>query len=121
MRRFGNTSNMLCRYSHRSPTGPHDPPVPAGRRRDFAGAEFHGLRLLLNRFEVVAACWLLDGFITDWVSKLLQIHITWQWFRNVSKHSENNFPVLTFIELDDGKIYRKPLYLMVKTKNHGFL
>ena len=26
-----------------------------------------------------------------------------------------------FIELDDGKIYRKALYLMVKTKNHGFL
>ena len=30
--------------------------------------------------------------------------------------------MVNLIELDDGKIYRKPLYLMVKTcKNHGFL
>ena len=40
-------------------------------------------------------------------------------FSNFHRRLAELRPIATFIELDDGKIYRKALYLMVKTMVSG--
>ena len=63
-------------------------------------------QLLINLMVGLCICW-FDSYVID-IYYFIGIFVDIYWY-------VLSVMVISFIELDDGKIYRKTLYLMVKT------